>query len=243
MKCRVGIATIRHFHFLDLRVCPLPCCDGPQAPPKPMGWLMKNASFWDKAADKYATDPISDMAGYEATRDHMRALLQPHHRVLELGCGTGTTALELAGEVASYTATDVSARMIEIARAKLSDDTPDTLTFMVGDADEVTKGTCDVILALNLLHLLPSPQEVLAQVFQMLPPGGLFISKTPLLRDGAWFLPWIIPVMRAVGKAPYVRCLRDAELRDLLEQTGFELTETLIQAGTVPRLFCVARKP
>ena len=46
---------------------------------------MSDAAFWDKAAAKYAKDAISDMTAYEATRDRIRQLLKPHHRILEIG--------------------------------------------------------------------------------------------------------------------------------------------------------------
>ena len=50
---------------------------------------MDNETFWDKAAPKYAKDPISNMDGYNQTLDRMRVLLKSHHKVLEIGCGTG----------------------------------------------------------------------------------------------------------------------------------------------------------
>lgn len=203
---------------------------------------MTDAAFWDKAAAKYAKDPITDMAGYAATRDRMRDLLEPHQRVLELGCGTGSTALELADKVASYVGTDVSPKMIEIAQSKQSDETPTQLSFEVHDAADFPKGPHDVILALNLLHLVPDVEKVLAQIFEALPSGGLLVAKTALLGDGAWYLRWIIPVMCAIGKAPYVRLLGAAELHKMLEKAGFVVTETLEQGGAVPRIFTVAHK-
>jgi ubiquinone/menaquinone biosynthesis C-methylase UbiE len=204
---------------------------------------MTDASFWDKAAPKYAKDPINDMAGYTQTRDRIAQILQPHHSVLELGCGTGSTALELAGGVDRYIGTDVSPQMIAIANAKLTDQSPKQLSFAVQDAGSVPSGTHDVILALNLLHLLPNLQDVLTQIYQALPPGGVFIAKTGLLKDGLWVLPWIIPVLRLVGKAPYVRSLRQADLLEMMATVGFSVPETLVQGGVVPRLFTVARKP
>ena len=70
------------------------------------------ARFWDRIAPKYATDPIADLAGYEATLQRVQGLLSPQHDVLEIGCGTGSTALRLAPFTRSLLATDVSSQMI-----------------------------------------------------------------------------------------------------------------------------------
>ncbi|MFT4707056.1 MAG: putative TPR repeat methyltransferase [Ascidiaceihabitans sp.] len=207
------------------------------------GYNMSDAAFWDKAAAKYAKDAISDMTAYEATRDRIRQLLKPHHRILEIGCGTGSTALELADKVASYVGTDLSPKMIVIAQSKQSNDTPAHLSFEVHDAAELPSGPHDVILALNLLHLVPNLEDVLAQIHDALPSGGLLIAKTGLLQDGAWYLRWMIPVMRAIGKAPYVCSLSEVELLGLLNKTGFATNETLVQDGMVPRMFTVSSKP
>ncbi|MFT5799168.1 MAG: putative TPR repeat methyltransferase [Candidatus Azotimanducaceae bacterium] len=204
---------------------------------------MSDAAFWDKAAEKYAKDAISDISAYEATRDRIGEILEPHHRILELGCGTGSTALELADMVASYVGTDVSPKMVAIAQSKQSSETPAQLSFEVHDAAELPSGPHDVILALNLLHLVPNLEDVLAQIYEALPSGGLLIAKTGLLQDGAWYLRLMIPVMRAIGKAPYVRNLSEVELLSLLNKTGFSTNETLVQGGMVPRMFTVSSKP
>ena len=58
-----------------------------------------DARFWDRIARKYAADPIKDMDGYARTVDRTRHHLRSTDTVLELGCGTGTTALKLAAHV------------------------------------------------------------------------------------------------------------------------------------------------
>ena len=203
---------------------------------------MANASFWDKAAEKYARDPISNMAAYEVTRDRMRAILQPDHRVLELGCGTGSTALELADRAGSYLATDLSGEMIRIAKAKQVEGTPPHLRFEAREAGELPEGPFDVVIALNLLHLVEGLEGVIRRIHDLLPPGGLFLSKTTLLGDGPWYIRAAIPVMRLVGKAPFVRNLSEPEMKRLLTDAGFTLEETLLQKDMAPRLFVVARK-
>lgn len=204
---------------------------------------MTDAAFWDKIAPKYAKDPISDMKSYSATRDRIKEILQPHHRVLEIGCGTGSTALELAEGVDRYIGTDVSSGMIAIAQTKLGEATPTHLRFATHAADDIPSAPHDVILALNLLHLVPNIEEVLDRVYEALPTGGMFIAKTPLLKDGSWFLRPMVSVMRAFGKAPFVNCFSGSELKTYLKEAGFELIETLNQPGMAPREFTVARKP
>lgn len=204
---------------------------------------MTDAAFWDKAAPKYAKDQISDIDGYNETLTRMKAILQPHHRVLEIGCGTGSTALELAPEVDRYIGTDVSAGMVEIANAKLGDDSPAHLRFAVHGADDIPAAPHDVILALNLLHLVPNLDEVLDRVYEALPSGGTFIAKTALIKEAKWFVGLMIPVMRAFGKAPFVLSLTEAELVARMRDAGFIVSEQLRQGGMAPRVFTVARKP
>lgn len=204
---------------------------------------MTDAAFWDRIAPKYAKDKISDPDAYAVTLGRMREILQPDASVLELGCGTGSTAVELAPGVGQYLGTDVSPGMIKIARGKLDDTHPSDLTFEVAPAGELPAGDFDAILALNLLHLVPDLEEVIAKVYDALPRGGLFISKTGLLKDGNFLLGLAIPVMRLIGKAPYVRSMRHDEFVGMLTKAGFEITEELAQPGIAPRLFLVARKP
>ena len=61
--------------------------------------MQNQAAFWDRAATKYAAQPISDMTAYDATLARARTYLHPTDRVLEFGAGTGTTALHLADSV------------------------------------------------------------------------------------------------------------------------------------------------
>jgi predicted TPR repeat methyltransferase len=75
-----------------------------------------DARFWDRTARRYAADPIEDQDGYVPTVDRTRHYLLGTDTVLELGCGTGTTALQLAAHVSRIVATDLSSEMIAIAR-------------------------------------------------------------------------------------------------------------------------------
>lgn len=207
--------------------------------------MTSQSTFWDKVAPKYATSAISDLEGYRATLDRTRAHLSATDRILELGCGTASTALELAGDVAHITATDISPAMIEIGRQKAADASVETITLRTGgasDADVARDAPYDAILAFNLLHLLPNQADVLSQIHGMLKPGGLFISKTVCLGE-RWFFKPIVGIMALIGKAPHVLHQRQDDLRKAIGAAGFEIVEEQSQPGTPPRLYMVARRP
>ena len=91
-----------------------PSIDTPRPPPASDA-ASRKARFWDRIARKYATDPIADLPGYEATLRRVQGLLTAEMDVLEIGCGTGSTALRLAPFTRRLLATDVSSEMIAIA--------------------------------------------------------------------------------------------------------------------------------
>ena len=113
------------------------------------------AQFWDKIAPRYAEKRVGDPVAYEANLLRVRALLKTTDRILEIGCGTGSTALRLAPVVAHITATDISRGMIDIAQSKLGPDALPNISFRQADASELIEGhPFDVICAFSLLHLI-----------------------------------------------------------------------------------------
>ncbi|UOA25610.1 class I SAM-dependent methyltransferase [Pseudosulfitobacter sp. DSM 107133] len=190
--------------------------------------MPSSAAFWTKAAPKYAKSPISDLATYEHTLARTRAFLPPDAKALEIGCGTGTTALKLAGDVKSLLATDIAEGMIAVAQTKPAPANLRFATGIPGDAALAGEAPFDVVLAFNLLHLVPDLPQTLRTVHGLLRPGGRFISKSACLRDGSMFLPPLIWVMQRIGKAPYVGNFNAAHLEQAIAQAGFriEVAET-----------------
>lgn len=209
--------------------------------------MKDTATFWDKVAPKYAKDPINDMAAYEYTLGRTLSYLKAEDHVLEMGCGTGSTALLIAPHVRQITGTDVSPVMVEIATTKARDNGIVNAAFRVATARGSAKldDRFDAVLGFNLFHLVPDAQEVFADVAKMLPRGGYFITKTGCLGDTS--LGWkrlmfktIIPIMQAVGKAPFLHYFTHRDLEDALSAAGFEL----IECGNFPAMsrYIVARR-
>ncbi|MGD9815525.1 MAG: class I SAM-dependent methyltransferase [Hyphomonadaceae bacterium] len=205
-----------------------------------------DAQFWNRMARRYAASPISDMAGYERTLEHTRRYLQSGHAVLEIGCGTGTTALKLAPHVARYVASDISPEMTAIGREKAAAGAHANLSFEVAapEAPPWAEAAFDAVLAFNLLHLVKARTAALAGVHRVLKPAGVFISKTPCLGEANPIFRIAVPAMQAIGQAPYVAFFTARELEQEIEAAGFEIVERARHAsrGKDSRPFLVARK-
>ena len=207
--------------------------------------MKRSDTFWDSAADKYARKPIGNEAAYAQTLDRTRAYLSSDQHVLEIGCGTGTTALKLAPCVSHLTATDISGRMIEIAQGKAQEQAVENVTFTKTTIDQIASKSerYHVILGFNILHLLDAPNEAVSSLYDLLHPGGMLITKTPCLGQKMAYLKPLIWVMQKLGKAPQVHFLNYAHLENMLHAAGFETIETgTYPASTGSRFLVVKRR-
>lgn len=205
------------------------------------------AKFWDGVAEKYARSPIKDMASYEHTLERTASYLKKADDVLELGCGTGMTALRLSGYVGTMTASDVSPGMLAVGQQQAADEKIANVAFVEADASHPLTGSYDVALAFNLLHLVEDLEGALAQIHSVLKPGGLFISKTfcPPNRGASLRFRAIrlaLPIMQLLGRAPFVRFLSQTELDASVENAGFKIVERDSFPARDGRRFLVARK-
>ncbi len=209
------------------------------------------AAFWNDAAPKYAKSPIADPAAYEYTLERTRSYLKQDDHVLELGCGTGSTALRLAPHVKQITAMDLSSGMLTIAQEKTDKAGVKNLQFVESGSVPDT-GHYDVVMGYSLFHLVPDMEARFAQINALLPEGGYFISKTVCLADAgdsiggrfkSLMIRVMIPLMQLIRKAPYVRRFAARELEAAVMQAGFEIVESGNHPkGPPPAHYIVARK-
>jgi ubiquinone/menaquinone biosynthesis C-methylase UbiE len=202
------------------------------------------ARFWDKVADRYSKKPVKDTENYDKTLERTRKFLSPRDDVLEVGCGTGTTALHLATCVKQITATDISSRMIEIGEEKAVTQGVENVHFARTTLSNggLEEESFDVVMAFNFLHLLEDIPSAVHRIAELCKPRGLFISKTVCLGEQSRLWGLLLPIVKVLGFAPYVRCLKIAELEEIITGAGFEIIETGSYPPSPPGRFIVARK-
>ena len=100
----------------------------------------------------------------------------------------------------------------------------------------------DAVLTLSLLHLLEDREAAIAKIFNMLKPGGVFVSSTVCLGDRMGYFRYLEPIGRALGVTPYVAVFSQADLVGSLARAGFEIKREWRPEKSVA-VFIVARKP
>jgi ubiquinone/menaquinone biosynthesis C-methylase UbiE len=203
----------------------------------------RRARFWDRIAARYARKPVADEAAYRRKLEVTRGYLRPDMEVLELGCGTGSTAIVHAPYVKHLRAVDISSKMLEIARRKAEAAGIGNITFERSAIDElaVPAESQNAVLALSILHLLEDKDATIARVHGMLKPGGLFVSSTACLGNSMRWFRFVAPIGRALGLIPLVRIFTEEDLDESLERAGFAIEHSW-QPGKGKAVFIVARK-
>lgn len=203
-----------------------------------------DARFWDRIATRYSRKAVPDQVAYETKLKKTNGYLEITDRVLEIGCGTGTTALHHATRVAHVLATDISPKMIEIASDKARAAGADNVDFQVSSIEnlDAAPGQYEVILAHSILHLVADVPGTLRQLRRMLKPGGLLISNTQCIGDMAPWLAWVAPLGRRLGLLPRVNVFREKPFMQWFSDAGFSVEEVW-QPKPKASHYIVARAP
>ena len=204
---------------------------------------MNAGRFWDKRAEKYAQRPVADQETYNKKLEFTRSYFRNDSEVLEIGCGTGSTALAHAPYVKHILATDISLGMINIARDKAEASQVDNVSFEVQAVvgHDIKQSFYNVIMAHNLLHLLEDPQAAIAAVYRGLKQGGVFITSTACIGDMSWYFRIIAPVGHFLGLIPFVKVFTQAQLKQSFIDAGFIIEQEWLPKKNAAA-FIVAKK-
>lgn len=209
----------------------------------------KAEAFWDSAAYNFDKTEERFESIHKKSREFARKHLHTSHTVLDYGCGTGTTACDLASGVKQIAAIDISSKMIQLAQEKVTAAKIENISLRQGDIfdEDYEAGSFDVILAFNILHTVPDPEAVMQRARELLKPEGLIIAVTPTLRDKLSFLVglqiWLVQVLCNFGVIPVpIRRLKSSDLDSLMENSTFQIVDSEEMYAGASSYFVVGRK-
>ncbi len=181
--------------------------------------------------------------------------------VLDLGCGNGGAARELAkrGHSGRYVGVDFSAELLQVARKNVRNPTSDIqfiqadLTAQFTQHSAISNQQFDFIFAFAVLHHIPSRElrlDFLRQARGLMAPGGRFMlsnwqfMNSPRLR--ARVQPWTTIDIKESQIDPgdylldwrsggnglrYVHHFNEAELGSLAAEAGFDVADSFFSDG------------
>ena len=183
--------------------------------------------WWDSAGPMRALHAINP-----ARLEYVRARCRlAGARALDVGCGGGLLAEELARAGADTTAIDLSENALAQARAHAA---AGGLGIDYRQEDAAAHAAAqparyDVLTCMELLEHVPEPDALLADCARLLRPGGALFLST-LNRTWRAFAEAILGAEHLLGLLPagthrYDRFLRPAELARALRDLGFDVLD------------------
>jgi SAM-dependent methyltransferase len=149
-------------------------------------------------------------------------------RVLELGCGIGTDAVNFARAGAHYTGVELSEESLKIARKRFEvfDLNGD---FVVADGENLSKhvsGPFDLIYSFGVIHHSPNPEAIFREIRQLIATNGEI--RVMLYAKRSWKNMMIeagFDQPEAQSGCPIARTYSNDEVSLLCKKFGFEMTE------------------
>jgi SAM-dependent methyltransferase len=215
------------------------------------------AAVWDSLAGSM-NDAAAAAAG-EASESRLRssaaesvdnllelASITARDEVLEIGCGVGRIAREIAPHCRSWTGADISANMLAHASTRLQGLKNTQLVHLKGvSLDLFAENSFDVVYATNMLAHLDEMDrwQYVQEAFRVLRPGGrIFIDNIDMESDAGWSMFSNDAIRyRDIQRPPYMpRFSTAAEFMAYANRAGFIGTQSHHRS---PLVIITASKP
>lgn len=132
--------------------------------------------------------------------------VQPSMRVLDLGCGDGTTAVPLAQAGAQVLGIDIARNLVEAGQQRATAlGVADRLQFQHGDAGDlqgVADQSFDLVLSMFGAMFSPRPLDVARELVRVAKPGGRIVMGNWIPNDPTSFVSQLLKTSAAFTPPP-----------------------------------------
>jgi len=201
------------------------------------------STFWDRWAWFYDLAERTNRSVNAAAARRVEELVPNRARALDCAAGTGEFSLAAAKRAASVLCTDLSQPMLDRAAAKARRRGLTNISFALRDITALSDpdGSFDAVIAANVLHLLPQPEQALAELWRVTAPGGRLILPTYLQGKVGTAAGTLIKIYQGVG-FHYEHAFTPETYRMLFEKNGYSLTALEVIPGRVSEGIAVLDK-
>lgn len=202
------------------------------------------STFWDRWARFYDCTQWSNRRVNAAAAARTAALVPTGARVLDCAAGTGLFSLAAAERAASVLCTDLSEAMLEQAERKARRRGLTNLRFARRDLTALPdpEGSFDAVIAANVLHLLPSPEQAVRELWRVTAPGGRLLLPTYLQGKTGAAYGAVIKIYQGVG-FHYEHAFTPETYRTFLERLNLGRVTVEVISGRLPVGLAVLQKP
>ena len=195
--------------------------------------------FWSRWAWLYDRFMRKDKAAYEKMYEHIRTAVRGKD-VLELATGTGLIAKNIVHDARSVEATDAAPEMIAEAKKK---NTSSKLHFSIQDIFRLpyADGSFPVVIASNVLHIIPEPEKAIAEMKRVLSMDGVLILPTFTHGDMGIFAKGKAKIMQGVGFPLHSTWVPDT-YKAFLEENGLEITYNTVLKASFPLTYVECKR-
>ena len=207
---------------------------------------MNNSNkFWDKISKNYDIQVNKKYKKtYQDTIELSKKYLNSNSTVLDFGCSTGITTVDLAKYVKKIIAIDISKKMIGVAEIKTSNQKIKNIDYFATDIfDPKFNGLkVDVVFAFNILYFVDNIDNLLNRIIGLLSPAGFFITATDCLGKTRSFQTILMSLLSKLGIIPFMKFYKIKELENFIKKHDFDIIEKQNLYINPPNYFIVAKK-
>lgn len=164
--------------------------------------------------------------------------------VLDIRCGSGKRACEIAGYVKQITGIDKTSEIVGLANWRAEQSSLSNAQFQVADIfdDGIGAMKFDAIIAFNALDLTQNPADVMWRLNQLLASDGKLLLSYSCLGEGRSFLRNLRTLLSRCGLISPCRHLSVAELENLVTGASFFIEEGLFSHQGAAEYLILATK-